>query len=215
MAMDDAASTPSNLDEDYSPSSTVINFERPIPLLRGPLPAGDSDDPSAGPYILAFRDSQAWASSFTACERKIVHQCEEGARVGCAINASRYCKPPWWKALSGPKPEDLKERELCEEREMAGCFAEAKEKCVGMARGKCLVPFRDARIRIVLDSKDAVRLIGQASMPERSLWVMRQVGWLGLIGGELGVTNRRASELVGFDECVRCILGDREQGTKI
>lgn len=212
------ASAPLNLDEDYSPSSTVIKFDRPIPLLRGPLPASPSDDPSAGPYVMAFRDSRAWASSFIACERQIVEQCGEGARIGCAISASSKCKPPWWKALSGgPKPSDLKERELCEEREMAECFASAKEKCVGFARDKCLVPFRDARIKVrggTLNSKEAVKLISLASMPERSLWVVSQMGSKCLIGGELGVANRRASELLGSDDCVQGILGERQQGTR-
>ncbi|WJX78921.1 hypothetical protein P8452_62098 [Trifolium repens] len=161
MAMD-TSEEHKKFEDDYSPSSTVIKFDRPIPLLRGPLPASPSDDPSAGPYVLAFRDSQAWASSFIACERKIVQQCEEGARIGCAINASSKCKPPWWKALSAPKLSDLKEREICEVREMEECFAEAKVKCVGFAKDKCLVPFRDARIKVgkgVLNLKEAVKLI--------------------------------------------------------
>ncbi|KAL2320994.1 hypothetical protein Fmac_029963 [Flemingia macrophylla] len=198
----------------YSPSSTVIKFDRPVPLLRGPLPAGPSDDPLSGPYVLAFRDSRAWASAFAACERKIVEQCEEGARIGCAVSASRRCMPPWWKALAAPKLSDLKEREECEVREMAECLAMAKEQCVGFARDKCLVPFRDARIRVgkgVLSYKDAVKLIGWASMSgsERSLRLMGQLGG----GGDLGVTNCRASELVGSDYYVQCILGQRQHGT--
>ena len=204
-----------NLD-DYSASSTVITFDPPIPLIRGPLPAGPSDGTSLGPHVLAFRDAQAWASAFRACERKIVQQCEEGARIGCAISASSRCKPPWWKALFGSKPSDLKERELCEEREAANCFAEAKEKCVGFARDKCLVPFRDARIRVRergLDSKQAVRLIHWASVPERGLGVMSAMGCRSLFGGELGVTNCRASELAA-DDCVKCILGEQEQGVE-
>lgn len=208
-------SEPTKFDEDYSPSSTVIKFDRPIPLLRGPLPASPSDDPSAGPYVLAFKNPQAWASSFITCERKIVQQCEEGARIGCAISASSKCKPPWWKALSGPKLSDLKERELCEEREMEECFSAAKEACVGLARDKCLVPFRDARIKVekrALNSKEAVKLIGWASMPERtkkSLWVTKC-----LVDGEFGMITRRASELLGFDDCVQSILGQRQQGAK-
>lgn len=207
------ASAPNNLD-DYSPSSTVINFDRPIPLLRGPLPAGLSDDPSAGPYVLAFRDSQAWISSYRACERKIIQQCQEGARIGCAISASSQCKPPWWKALMGAKPTDSKERELCEEREMENCFAVAKEKCVGFAMDKCLNPFRDARIAVKergLNSEEAVRLIHWASLPERSSWVMSQMGSLcPSHGTKLVVTNYRASELLGSDVNVQSILGERQ-----
>ncbi|KAK7396395.1 hypothetical protein VNO78_17376 [Psophocarpus tetragonolobus] len=211
------ASIPNNVDS-YAPSSTVITFDRPVPLLRGPLPAGPSDDPSAGPYVLAFRNSRAWASSFTACERKIVEQCEEGARIGCAVSASRRCKPPWWKALASPTLADLKEREQCEVREMADCVAAAKEKCVAFARDKCLVPFRDARIRVekgVMSPRGAVKFIGLVSMPvsERSLWLMNQMGPWGLIG-DLGVTNCRASELLGFDNYVQCILGERQQGNE-
>jgi hypothetical protein len=210
MAMD-TSEEHKKFEDDYSPSSTVIKFDRPIPLLRGPLPASPSDDPSAGPYVLAFRDSQAWASSFIACERKIVQQCEEGARIGCAINASSKCKPPWWKALSAPKLSDLKEREICEVREMEECFAEAKVKCVGFAKDKCLVPFRDARIKVgkgVLNLKEAVKLIDWVSMPKN------QMSSKCLIGGEFGVsvTNRRASELIGSDDCVQHILGERQQG---
>ncbi|CAL5193687.1 unnamed protein product [Lathyrus oleraceus] len=210
MAMD-ASEDRTNFEDEYSPSSTVFKFDRPIPLLRGPLPASPSDDPSAGPYVLAFRDSQAWASAFIACERKIVQQCEEGARIGCAINASRKCKPPWWKALSGPKLSDLKEREICEVREMEECLVVAKEKCVGLAREKCLVPFRDARIKVgkgVLSSKEAVKLIGWASMPTNKMSSKC------LIGGEFGVNTRRASELLGSDDCVKRILDERQQGTK-
>ncbi|XP_058737996.1 uncharacterized protein LOC131621700 [Vicia villosa] len=207
----DASEDRTNFEDDYSPSSTVFKFDRPIPLLRGPLLASPSDDPSAGPYVLAFRDSQAWASSFIACERKIVQQCEEGARIGCAINASSKCKPPWWKVLSGPKLSDLKEREICEVREMEECFNVAKEKCVGLAREKCLAPFRDARIKVgkgVLSSKEAVKLIGWTSMPTSKMSSKC------LIGGEFGVTNRRASELLDYNDFVKRILDERQHGTE-
>ncbi|WVZ01364.1 hypothetical protein V8G54_027433, partial [Vigna mungo] len=101
-------------------------------------------------------------SSFVACERKIVEQCEEGARIGCAVSATRNCKPTWWKALAGLTLHDLKEREECEVGERTDCFAVAKEKCAGFAREKCLVSFRNARIRVakgVLSSKGVGKLI--------------------------------------------------------
>lgn len=206
-----------NLD-DYSRSSTVVNFERPIPLLRGPLPAGSTDDPSAGPFVLAFRDSQAWISSYRACEHKIILQCQEGARIGCAISASSKCKPPWWKSLTGVKPTDLKERERCEEREMESCFAAAKEKCIGFARDKCLSPFRDARIAVRergLNSKEALKLIHLVSLPKGSLRIMGQMCSICLSHStKLGVTNYKASELLGLERDVQCILGELQQGAK-
>ncbi|WVZ26641.1 hypothetical protein V8G54_005185 [Vigna mungo] len=64
----------------------------------------------------------------------------------------------------------------------------AKEKCVGFAREKCLVSFKDARIRVakgVLSSKGVGKLIGWGSVPVngRNMWLMNQMG---LIGGDLG-----------------------------
>ncbi|XP_022145972.1 uncharacterized protein LOC111015296 [Momordica charantia] len=139
-------SQPQNPD-DYSASSTIITFQRPIPLIRGPIRAGPSENPSAGPYLLAFRDPQAWESAYKICESKIIEQCEAGARIGCSITASNKCKPPWWGFLiHSSKGLDLKEREHCEEREMEACLAAAKEKCVGFAKEKCSKPFMEARI---------------------------------------------------------------------
>ncbi|KAG6571451.1 hypothetical protein SDJN03_28179, partial [Cucurbita argyrosperma subsp. sororia] len=124
------SSQPQNPDE-YSASSTVITFGRPIPLLRGPIRAGQSENPSAGPYMLAFRDPQAWESAYKICELKIIEQCEAGARIGCSIIASDKCKPRWWGFLmQSKKGLDLKAREMCEEREMEACLAAAKEKYV-------------------------------------------------------------------------------------
>ncbi|KAK7245426.1 hypothetical protein RIF29_40272 [Crotalaria pallida] len=203
-------SSPTNLEE-YSPSSTLLTFDNPIPLIRGPL-----FDPISGSHVLAFRDTRAWAIAFRSCERKIVTQCEEGARIGCAINASSKCKPPWWKVLVGsgskkPAEEELKERELCEEREMRECLDAAKGKCVEFARGKCLVPFRDARVK-GLGLRDAARLVSFASMSERSLLATSRIGCRCLFGGGgFGTMNCRASELAGFDECVQCILGEEQQ----
>ncbi|KAJ7972735.1 Bifunctional lysine-specific demethylase and histidyl-hydroxylase [Quillaja saponaria] len=205
------AAVPDDLD-DYSPSSTITNFDRPIQLLRGPILAGSSEDPSACPYVLAFRDAQAWASAYRACESKITAQCEDGARIGCAINATVKCKPPWWQAMMGGKVLDLKERETCEERETTNCFGVAKEKCNGFAKDKCLRSFRDARIAmngIRLNSKEATKLICWASTPQRNLWV-------NLIGLKqiarkvrtLGMTNYRATELLCYDDFVECILGE-------
>ncbi|XP_050238504.1 uncharacterized protein LOC126687994 [Mercurialis annua] len=145
-------STPTKLDE-YSASATTINFDDPIPLIRGPIPASESDDPSSGPYVLAFRNPQSWVTAYKLSESKLISQCEGGARIGCAISASEKCKPPWWRYLIGAKLPDLEEREKCEEREMEGCLVVAKEKCVGFAKDKCFKPFCDARIAVGKDRK--------------------------------------------------------------
>ncbi|KAJ0983035.1 hypothetical protein J5N97_011290 [Dioscorea zingiberensis] len=132
--------------EDFSPSATVVPFDPPIPLLRGPVPAGPEDDPSAGPFVLAFNDAASWRSALDATRSKLIEQCEAGARVGCSITASNKCKPPWWKSLIGYTAADFAEREQCEEREMSSCLAVSKEACLHFAKEKCLPPFRDARI---------------------------------------------------------------------
>ncbi|KAJ4828598.1 hypothetical protein Tsubulata_004953, partial [Turnera subulata] len=196
------SSTPLNLD-DYSASATTIKFDRPVPLLRGPTPAGpldDEDNPSS--YVLAFENPRSWAAAYRACESQIIRQCEAGARIGCAIRASDTCKPSWWRGLIGgggaAKLSDLKERERCEEREMEGCLAMAKEKCVGLAREKCAAPFRDARIAVP-EKELARRLVCSVSVPEgKSGW-----WWVRLVGsrkcGFGPVTTRKASELLGSD----------------
>eukprot|EP00268_Persea_americana_P061709 TRINITY_DN7824_c0_g3_i1.p1 TRINITY_DN7824_c0_g3~~TRINITY_DN7824_c0_g3_i1.p1 ORF type:complete len:109 (-),score=0.79 TRINITY_DN7824_c0_g3_i1:1029-1355(-) len=62
--------------EDFSASSTVITFDHPLPLLRGPIPASPSDDPSIGPFVLSFKDDRCWRLAYRATESKIIEQCE-------------------------------------------------------------------------------------------------------------------------------------------
>ncbi|GER24878.1 hypothetical protein STAS_00424 [Striga asiatica] len=157
---------PENL-EDYSAAATVVPFPSPLPLLRGPIKAGPSDDLSSGPYLLAFKSPRAWAAAYKACEAQITSQCESGARIGCSISASSKCKPPWWKTILGiSSKQDLTERERCEEREMEACFSAAKEKCGGFAKQKCGPAFRDGRVEVggsdlkaAVDDEDVFRLI--------------------------------------------------------
>ncbi|XP_020100160.1 uncharacterized protein LOC109718370 [Ananas comosus] len=132
--------------EEYSASATVVPFDPPLPLLRGPVAAAADDDPAAGPFVLAFRDARSWRLAYRAAESKVREQCEAGARVGCSITASNKCRPPWWKILFGNSAADFADRERCEEREMALCLAASKEACIEFAKEKCLPPFRDARI---------------------------------------------------------------------
>ncbi|KAF8685305.1 hypothetical protein HU200_044046 [Digitaria exilis] len=128
--------------EDYSEAATVVRFDPPLPLLRAPV---SSAAPGVAP-VLAFRDAASWKAAWDAAEASLISQCEAGARSGCSISASRKCNPPWWKGLFGGAPTDYEERERCEEREMAACLKEAKEACITFAKGKCIGPFRDARI---------------------------------------------------------------------
>ncbi|XP_012476227.1 uncharacterized protein LOC105793694 [Gossypium raimondii] len=188
-------SLPQNLEE-YSASSTTVKFGRPLPLLRGPIPAGTSDDPSSGPYILAFKDLPSWAAAYKSCESKIIFQCEEGARIGCAITASNKCKPAWWQSLIGWKSMDLTERERCEDIEMEACLVAAKEKCVGFAKVKCTTPFLDARIAVgekEIMNKRVERMVHAASLQEESKWAYF-IGSDNLGGSKPRVTNSRASQ---------------------
>ncbi|KAG9459778.1 hypothetical protein H6P81_004286 [Aristolochia fimbriata] len=134
--------------EDFSASQTVVWFDPPVPLLRGPVPSGLSDNPSVGPFVLAFRDDRSWRSAFHRTQSKCIQQCEEGARVGCSISASNKCSPPWWKTFFRVSPVDFAEREKCEEREMSSCLVAARESCIQFAKDKCIAPFRDARIAV-------------------------------------------------------------------
>jgi len=64
----------------------------------------------------------------------------KGRGFECVVRvALRNCKRAWWKALEGLTLSNLKERKKCEVREIADCFAAAKEKCVGFDEEKCLV----------------------------------------------------------------------------
>ncbi|KAH0455831.1 hypothetical protein IEQ34_015863 [Dendrobium chrysotoxum] len=132
--------------EDFSPAATIVPFDPPLPLLRGPVNAGPGDDPSAGSFILAFRDAASWRSAYRATESKIVEQCKAGARAGCSISVSNKCKTPWWKIILGTKQMDFKEREQCEEREMSSCMALAEDACITFAKQKCIPAFQEARI---------------------------------------------------------------------
>ncbi|XP_048499917.1 uncharacterized protein LOC104894573 [Beta vulgaris subsp. vulgaris] len=195
-----------NNEDDYSPSSTLIHFDHPLPLLRRPIPAGPTDDPNLGPYVLAFTSPQSFFSSLKSCESKLLEQCEAGVRIGCSISASNKCRPPWWKTLFGSI--DFKERSECEEREMGVCLQNSKEKCGEFAKEKCLGPFKWARVACrerKLRKEEVGRLISLVS-------------GLGFLNGNLGfgfellvgnqldglnlryeVTNFRGCELLNDD----------------
>ncbi|XP_051141789.1 uncharacterized protein LOC127258822 [Andrographis paniculata] len=175
---------PRGSSDDYSAEATLIHFQRPLPLLRGSIEASPSDDPSAGPYLLAFRSPRAWAAAYENSKSNIISQCESGARIGCSISASSKCKPPWWKTLLGISSEqDFKERARCEEIEMEACFAAAKEKCVVFAEEKCLPAFKHARVKVssglrlkALDSREGIELISRVCFPH---WKVYEIGILG------------------------------------
>ncbi|KAK1316837.1 hypothetical protein QJS10_CPA05g01937 [Acorus calamus] len=147
-------------------------FDRPVPLLRGPIRAGPSDDPSMGPFVLAFRGPESWRSAFLATESKIIEQCEAGARMGCSISASKKCKPPWWKMLFGTNPGDIDERKRCEEREMSSCLEASKESCKKFAHEKCLPAFPRCKDRIHQAGGSFEIPIYQ--LPDRSKIICRQ-----------------------------------------
>ncbi|KAL0800449.1 hypothetical protein Bca101_055624 [Brassica carinata] len=171
--------------EEYSASATTVAFDRPIPLLRGPIPAGGLE---SGHYDLAFRSLDSWAAAYKRCETQIKEQCEEGARIGCAVSASNNCKPPWWRSLGGGGGVvDMREREKCEEREFKECLGAGKNKCSGFAKEKCSAAFLDARIAVETEVEGLVWL---ASMPEDSS------RWLGSLVQARRKTNRRARDVL-------------------
>jgi len=82
--------------QDLSPAATTVAFDPVLPLVRIPVAAGEGDDTSKGPYVLAFRNEQTWRQSWLNCQDKIASQCEAGAKVGCSISAAKACQAPWW-----------------------------------------------------------------------------------------------------------------------
>lgn len=134
---------------DLSPAATTIAFDPILPLLRVPLQAGENDDPSKGPYVLAFKDEDSWRRAWLTCESRLVEQCEAGARMGCSIGASNKCKLPWWKTLFhiGKITDDqIAEREACEEHEMRACLVASRNTCAQHAKDMCRPAFANARI---------------------------------------------------------------------
>ncbi|OEL20614.1 hypothetical protein BAE44_0018367 [Dichanthelium oligosanthes] len=180
--------------EDYSASATVVRFDPPLPLLRAPVPSAAGA--TVEPPVLAFRDAASWRAAWDATEASLVSQCEAGARSGCSITASRKCKPPWWKGLFGAAPTDYEERERCEEREMASCLESAKEACVNFAKGKCIGPFRDARIASegLLENTDFdVWGAGGDKISSTSSWALNNQR---SFNSDPSVTNYRGSDLL-------------------
>ncbi|KNA08704.1 hypothetical protein SOVF_160310 isoform B [Spinacia oleracea] len=191
-------------EEDYSASATLTHFDRPLPLLRRPITAGPTDNPNLGPYVLAFPNPQSFFSSLKISESKLLEQCEAGVRIGCSITASNNCKPPWWKTLFGKI--DFRERNECEEREMAACLQGSKEKCWEFSKEKCLGPFGSARIACregKLRRKEVGRLISWVSglgLANRNsgfeMLVSNQLGLLPELNLSYEITYFRGSELL-------------------
>ncbi|CAA3023724.1 uncharacterized protein LOC111411826 isoform X2 [Olea europaea var. sylvestris] len=195
--------------EDYSAAATLIPFRRPVPLLRRPIKAGTPDNPSSGPYLLAFEDPQSWAAAYKACEARIIEQCESGARVGCSISASSKCKPPWWKEILGLAKQDFSERAKCEELEMEACFESAKAKCGEFAKQKCLPAFKNARIKVngwnskQVDWKEVSKLISGVCFVNNESFGVGCLGFdksWGEFRCKFEVTNIKGSDLLGSND---------------
>lgn len=134
-----------------SPYVTVVAFDPLIPLARIPVPAGQEEDPSKGPYVLAFRNDETWRQSWRTCKENVVTQCEAGAKVGCSISAAKACRQPWWKAylpFLGSGSDDPSKREECERREMRSCLLSSHELCFTYARETCVPVYSNMRIAI-------------------------------------------------------------------
>ncbi|XP_009612332.1 uncharacterized protein LOC142179038 isoform X1 [Nicotiana tabacum] len=198
---------PSTNLEEYSALKTLIPFDQPVPLLRGPIRAGSQEE-TVGRFILAFKDPFSWASAYKACESQVTQQCESGARIGCSIAASDKCKTPWWKSITGTaSTQDFAERARCEEREMEACLEAAKGKCHEFAKQKCFPAFRDARIAVKglspkVNKKEVSRLISWVNLGEKcqiaDLWRLER-RWLEF-KAQLEVTHCKGSDILGSDD---------------
>ncbi|KAF7120893.1 hypothetical protein RHSIM_Rhsim13G0029700 [Rhododendron simsii] len=186
-----------NDDDDYSPSSTTITFNPPLPLLRNPIPFSSSSPSS--PFILAFKDADSFSTACKSCLSTLTSQCEAGARIGCAIAASDKCKTPWWKSPFS-KP-DLAERERCEERETRVCVEAAKARCEKFAKEKCVPVFGEARVAgRKVDWKEASKLMFWAVAAERGLgfgFGLDRMGSWAEIRDRVEVTSYRGSDILG------------------
>ncbi|KZV39584.1 hypothetical protein F511_02047 [Dorcoceras hygrometricum] len=189
--------------DDFSAATTIVPFPLPLPLLRGPIRATTSDDPSCGPYLLAFKNVNSWAVAYNSCKAQITSQCESGARIGCSISASNKCKPPWWKLLLGQ--QDLSERAKCEEIEMNVCCAAARQRCAEFAKQKCVPAFKNARIQVsgsdlgVLEQKEAFTLISMACFMNRrgkEIWPFGLNKSWDEFRSKFSVTNVRGCQLL-------------------
>jgi hypothetical protein len=77
--------------EDYSPATTVVTFDQPLPLLRAPVP---SSAPGDAP-VLAFRDAASWRAAWEAAEASLFSQCEVKPIPACqpVISYLHVCVP--------------------------------------------------------------------------------------------------------------------------
>ncbi|XP_024515423.1 uncharacterized protein LOC9653506 [Selaginella moellendorffii] len=150
-AKEDLASAHST---DLSPSAITIAFEPVLPVLRVPVPAGSDDDPSKGPFVLAFKDEASWSRAWQNCEKQITSQCEAATMKGCSITASKACRSPWWKAFVPNFNTSTEDREACEEKAMMACLAASRRDGIKFARGVCEEVFGDARIANKLQFAD-------------------------------------------------------------
>ncbi|KAK1428339.1 hypothetical protein QVD17_17172 [Tagetes erecta] len=188
--------------DDYSPAETLITFDRPIPLLRQPTPAGEDNS-----LILTFKNPHSFASAYKSCESNIIHQCETGARIACSVTASRNCAPPWWKTLTGGNvsKQDLIDREKCEEREMAECVERSRISCRKLAEDKCWPAFRDARVVVTGCDRDenvkkcVVDLVSRVCVGEKSVGgvnLYRLDGSWSRVKSQIGFVVVRGSDLL-------------------
>ncbi|KAK9058548.1 hypothetical protein SSX86_023390 [Deinandra increscens subsp. villosa] len=188
--------------DDYSPTETLITFDRPIPLLRRPISSVEDDS-----LVLGFNDPQSWASAYKSCESSIIQQCEAGARIGCSVSASKKCAPPWWKTVigGGVTKQDLIEREKCEEREMAECLEASKVTCRKFAEDKCWPAFRDAQVVVKNGGSDekvkkcVSDLIAKICIGEKSIGgfeLYKLEGSWSQIRSRIGFTIARGSDLL-------------------
>ncbi|KAK3279400.1 hypothetical protein CYMTET_12715 [Cymbomonas tetramitiformis] len=94
-------------------------------------------------FELDFVNERRRQSGKEHCERLLSSRCLAGARAGCALSASRRCKPSLFKMLGFSRSngaDDLctwESREACESTHMASCLLAVGLSCTEYARDTC------------------------------------------------------------------------------
>ncbi|KAI8112267.1 hypothetical protein M9434_003591 [Picochlorum sp. BPE23] len=109
----------------------VIWFQSPgLPLPRVPTQLAD------GSFDLIFPSETSRKEQQQCCRVKVSHNCFEGARKVCSVQALKACRPSWISSFLR-KGDSKDRRQLCEENYSSACEDKAKIDCGTHSRNFC------------------------------------------------------------------------------